>query len=278
MRYLRATFDRSDPASPTWGVLRRLSVPTALFVCLALLVQARLLARADETLLGFVTQHRPLALAEPMNWIFRLGFVQVDVLLALIWAGWLLVRCRSLTLALAPLVLLLAIGVQVGLRLVVDQPPPGPAYAFNRAFGAQPIANALDRLDSTVRQTFAPPVPAAPERDSGERGSFPSGHACRSVFLGLLAATTLTLAPGSLASSRKTSLARRLVLVGLALLVLLIGYSTMYWGYHWPSDLLGGYLLGLVFYRLAVALREHASLELASARAWRWLARRPARR
>ena len=31
--------------------------------------------------------------------------------------------------------------------------------------------------------------------------------------------------------------------------VLAVGYSTLYFGYHWPSDVFGGYLLAMGVYR-----------------------------
>ena len=69
---------------------------------------------------------------------------------------------------------------------------------------------------------------------------FPSGHAYQSmVFFGLL----IYLA--SIRISRPWL--RRLVQAFLALLILTIGVSRVYLGAHWPSDVLGGHLLGVTF-------------------------------
>ncbi|MBI4492098.1 MAG: glycosyltransferase [Chloroflexi bacterium] len=235
-----------------------------LFGVLTLLVQTRLLAQVDELGLGFVVQLRSAALTEVMNWIFRLGFVQVDAALALLWAGGLLVRRRSLRAALPPLVLFLAIGFQAGLRLVVDQPAPGSAHALDRAATALPVEHpvvqagyALDQADTVAREAFvaaaagpaaAPSLPARPPR---ERGSFPSGHACRGLFLALLAIDLVRRS-----ASRRARLSRWLGQAAPLALAGLVGYSAMYYGYHWPSDVLGGFLLALAAYQVAAWLRE----------------------
>lgn len=70
--------------------------------------------------------------------------------------------------------------------------------------------------------------------------SFPSGHAFFAVvFWGFLA---------YLAFARLRSRTLRvLVLSGSLFLILWIGASRVYLGSHWPSDILGGYILGAAF-------------------------------
>ena len=70
--------------------------------------------------------------------------------------------------------------------------------------------------------------------------SFPSGHST------LSAATYLTLAVliASLEPNRGT---KAMVFVLAALLVLAIGFSRVYLGVHWPSDVLAGWSLGAAF-------------------------------
>jgi undecaprenyl-diphosphatase len=67
--------------------------------------------------------------------------------------------------------------------------------------------------------------------------SFPSGHST------LSAATFMTLAVliASLEPNRGT---KRMVFILAALLVLGIGFSRVYLGVHWPSDVLAGWCLG----------------------------------
>ena len=70
-------------------------------------------------------------------------------------------------------------------------------------------------------------------------GSFPSGHVLNlTAFYGFLAVLAwTTLAPGW---------PRRLALLVCLGLIALIGLVRIYSGEHWPTDVLGGYLLGAV--------------------------------
>jgi undecaprenyl-diphosphatase len=67
--------------------------------------------------------------------------------------------------------------------------------------------------------------------------SFPSGHALMSPVV------YLTLA-GVLAASLRERSEKILLICSAAALVVLIGVSRVYLGVHWPTDVLGGWILG----------------------------------
>ncbi len=69
-------------------------------------------------------------------------------------------------------------------------------------------------------------------------GSFPSGHSTISVALyGYLAYLLYVLFPSK----------RPLILAGVLLLIALIGFSRLYLGVHFPTDVISGYILGSIW-------------------------------
>lgn len=221
-----------------------------LLAILTLLVQARLVAPFDAAGLQVIVSTRSVGLSDDMNWIFRLGYAQVDAALAFALALWALATRRSLRTALPPLVIVLVVAIQVLLRLAIDQPGPGAAYAIPRPFVAQPVGRAVDVSDAVARETFA--TAAAPAGSPARViGSFPSGHASRALFLALLLGDGLGLPRG-----RASRVVRSLGITALLALAGLVGYSALHFGYHWPSDVLGGYFLALGSFELALLLKK----------------------
>ncbi len=88
---------------------------------------------------------------------------------------------------------------------------------------------------------------------TGGESSFPSGHAFLAIlfwgFLGYLAYTRLR-------APRLGALA----LFGSAVMILLVGFSRVYLGAHWPSDVLGGYIAGSTFLVILIWMEHRHSL------------------
>ncbi len=103
-----------------------------------------------------------------------------------------------------------------------------------------PVAGLLTLVNTALKLAIKRPRPSADlaqvlshEQDNG----FPSGHAFFAiVILGPLAYFIFI--------NVKNHTLRTVVLVGLIALILLIGASRVYLAVHWPSDVIGGYLIG----------------------------------
>ena len=78
---------------------------------------------------------------------------------------------------------------------------------------------------------------------------FPSGHA---LFIAIFGGLLVWLAEESIQSP----VVRRSLQVGLALLILVVGWSRIYLGLHWPSDVIGGYMYALLAVWLLTWLRR----------------------
>lgn len=80
--------------------------------------------------------------------------------------------------------------------------------------------------------------------------SFPSGHSMTGlVFYGFL----IYLCRQNL----KNKTAKNIITVLLSLLIVTIGFSRIYLGVHFPSDILGGWSLGTVVLVLLISLHKH---------------------
>lgn len=99
-------------------------------------------------------------------------------------------------------------------------------------FGGTSVGAALELI---IKPVFGRERPLLPHQLSGY--SFPSGHVLIiTVLIGLL------MWLGSRQKSRRRALYYSLA--GMALVV--VGLNRVYLGVHWPSDVLGGYVFGLI--------------------------------
>jgi undecaprenyl-diphosphatase len=98
-----------------------------------------------------------------------------------------------------------------------------------------------DWLNALLKATFDRPRPSFSEPIATAAGfSFPSGHAMSSLTVyGALAFV--------IAASVKSRRARLLGVVSLAALVVAIGFSRVYLGVHYVSDVLAGYSAGIAW-------------------------------
>lgn len=110
-------------------------------------------------------------------------------------------------------------------------------------------------LSSLLKGIFDRPRPdLILESSYAFNASFPSGHAL------LSAATYLTLG-GLLAQIQKRFRLKAFVLLFSILIMVVVGFSRLYLGVHWPSDVLAGWTIGAIWallcWSVANWLQEH---------------------
>lgn len=99
-----------------------------------------------------------------------------------------------------------------------------------------------------MKEAFVRTRPAlVPHLDQVVSLAYPSGHAAHSGALYLLGAALI----GRRVERRES---RRALLILAAVLVMLIGFSRVMLGVHWPSDVVGGWMLGAGFALVGLAL------------------------
>jgi membrane-associated phospholipid phosphatase len=114
--------------------------------------------------------------------------------------------------------------------------------------------NTLYGLDGLLKRLVDRPRPAAPLVRVAEKASglsFPSGHVFSAVLLYGTIAVLLEVLPVRRAR-------RRVLQAGCLVVILLMGPARVYVGAHWPSDVFGGYLWGVVLLLPAMGLARHA--------------------
>lgn len=83
-----------------------------------------------------------------------------------------------------------------------------------------------------------------------ESYSYPSGHALIAITMyGLLIIYLFTFV--------KSPVIRRISLITGVILIFLIGFSRLYLGAHWPTDVLASYLIGICWLSLILFILEH---------------------
>lgn len=111
------------------------------------------------------------------------------------------------------------------------------------AFGLGMLS--VDILHRILKEVFARPRPELPWSIPSDGFAFPSGHSTISIFffgyLAWLAATRLKPGP-----------TRTTLLVLFPLIVLGVGWSRIYLGAHWPTDVLAGFAVGGAWLALAL--------------------------
>lgn len=101
-----------------------------------------------------------------------------------------------------------------------------------------------------------------------QQPSFPSGHTLHyTVFYGFLLFVVAT--------NFKPSWPRTVALVVFALLIVLVGPSRVYLGEHWPTDVIGGYLIGALCLAPLIAGYLWAKAHLIVTASPPWIRRMP---
>lgn len=119
------------------------------------------------------------------------------------------------------------------------------------------ISSAMWSLTTLLKDLTQRPRPAASLIEVNEHAtgySFPSGH----VFTSLMLYGTLAVLVCMLPLPRVLRLALQ---IGCLAIVLLMGFARVDVGAHWPSDVLGGYLWGVVVLSAIVRLLVWPALQ-----------------
>jgi undecaprenyl-diphosphatase len=218
-------------SSATWTIPPLAKLPLRLaitfltgFVLIAALVHTRVLEGTDQALMAAAKHVITPELDLAVGVISYLAAAEVSLVMMIALAFWLWRRGIQPNRAIAPLVFLFSVPIEMVLKYTLYQPVPG--------------SNLYRR---TIRYAlFAFPSPM----------SFPSGHATRTAFMCVLAIYLLVRLLGPVRGA--------LCAAPLVLLAITSGWSRIYLGYHWPMDVIGGFLLGIGGACLAIALLEPA--------------------
>ncbi|MCM3030340.1 MULTISPECIES: phosphatase PAP2 family protein [unclassified Niallia] len=112
-----------------------------------------------------------------------------------------------------------------------------------------------NEFNKIVKDAIARPRPHFHDIADADSMSFPSGHAMVGFVLYMFIAYLI-------ARKLKGSTQKWLVTAAAFLFILLIGVSRVVLGAHFPSDVIGGYALGLIWLYLWIALYEVLQVKL----------------
>lgn len=204
------------------SLLLALGLGTLGFLVVTLAAAGGALLPADETALGWIAARRDCASMGLATALSVVGAGEVSLLLTAVLAAACLSR-RQPRAALALLLLYVSLPIELGLKHALAQPLPGVLY---------PIPGACE--------WYHPALSVVTPH------SYPSGYAIRvTYFFALAAAWLVCQRPRAASTDAHVSLRCWAVPLALASLLALLLASRLVLSWHWPSDLIGGALLGL---------------------------------
>lgn len=155
-------------------------------------------------------------------------------------APWLLAPMRDITAIGGPIGLTLITFLITGFLLAARKFATAGFVLASITSGAI-LSTLLKDIFLRARPTIVPHLVVV------DTTSFPSGHAMNSAIV------FLTL--GALLTRTQKSRAVQIYLVAVAIvLTLLVGFSRVYLGVHWPSDVIAGWIVGAAWATLCLAI------------------------
>lgn len=198
------------------------------FLVITLAAAGGWLLPADQTVLAWVAAQRDCSSIGAATALSILGAGEVSLLLTALLAAACLAR-RQPRAAAALLLLYLSLPIELALKHTLAQPLPGALY---------PIPGACEWYRPALSVTTP--------------HSYPSGYAIRvTYFFALAVAWLLRRAPQTGGGWRSLLQTQPVVFV-LAIVLALLLASRLVLSWHWPSDLLGGALLGVALAALTL--------------------------